>query len=311
MASFLENTKRFCYNFSNMNKKIAVILGIVILFLGGLYFGRHWLRDQWAIMNKPDLPSPTAYQEKQPQENSVNAELPEGPPSHIEGGVSESENFKLESSPQNAEPQKKPEPADPLAGDVEIPAELNLDVPWMSQAPHANWDYPYQEACEEASMIMVHAFYKGRTGKIPVDEADSEIKKLVDYQNEKLGYYEDTTAEETAQLMRDYYGYKDVRVFPVYEAKDIQAVLARGYPVIMPFSGKELDNPNFRNGGPLYHMLVVKGYTDDGHFITGDPGTRLGQDFIYTFENIMESVHDWNGGNVTQGKKLMIVALPN
>lgn len=295
-----------------MNKKITVILGIIILLLGGLYFGRHWLRDQWALMNKPDLPAPTAYKEKEAQnDNSLNAALPEGPPSHIEGGISESENFKLESSPQNAEPQKSPEPADPLAGDVQIPAELNLDVPWMSQAPHANWDYPYQEACEEASMIMVDAFYKGKSGKIPVDTADAEIQKLVDYQNEKLGYYKDTTAEETAQIIRDYYGYKDVRVFPVYEAKDIQAVLARGYPVIMPFSGKELDNPNFRNGGPLYHMLVVKGYTDDEHFITGDPGTRLGQDFIYTFENILDSNHDWNGGNVITGDKLMIVVLPN
>lgn len=295
-----------------MNKKIAVILGIVILFLATLYFGRHWLRDQWFLMNKPDLPSPTAHQEKQPQDdNVVNADIPEGPPSHIEGGVSESENFKLESSPQNAEPHKKPAPTDPLAGDVEIPTELNLDVPWLSQAPHANWDMPYQEACEEASIIMVDAFYEGRAGKIPVDEADAEIKKIIDYQNENLGYYKDTTAEETAQLMRDYYGYEDVRVFPLNQAKDIQAVLARGYPVIVPFSGKELENPNFRNGGPLYHMMVIKGYTADGKFITGDPGTRLGQDFIYTFENILESAHDWNDGNVTQGDKLMIIALPD
>ncbi|MBD3281610.1 hypothetical protein GF391_02580 [Candidatus Uhrbacteria bacterium] len=298
-----------------MKRKIAIILGLMLVILIGLYFGRHWLRDQWTLMNKPDLPSPTAYQDKVTENSSdtIDADLPEGPPSHIEGGVSASENFKLESSPQTKDPvrDQKKEVTDPLAGDVEIPTELNLDVPWMSQAPHANWDYPYQEACEEASMIMVDAFYDGRTGKIPVDEADDEILKIVEYQNKTLGYYKDTTAEETAQLMRDYYGYSDVRVFPVTSAKDIQAVLARGYPVIMPFSGKELDNPNFRNGGPLYHMLVVKGYTDDGRFITGDPGTRLGQDFIYTFENLLESNHDWNGGNVPEGDQLMIVVLPN
>jgi hypothetical protein len=298
-----------------MKRKIIIILGILLLIGVGIYLGRHWLRDQWTLMNRPDLPSATAFQDKATTEadDSIDAELPAGPPSHIEGGISESQNYKLESSPQTKDPVKdlKPQVSDPLAGDVTIPDELNLDVPWMSQAPRANWDFPYQEACEEASMIMVDAFYEKRTGKLPVDEADAEILKLVDYQNQTLGDYKDTTAEETAQIIRDYYGYTDVRIFPVYEAKDIQSVLARGYPVIMPFSGKQLDNPNFKNGGPLYHMLVVKGYTNDGHFITGDPGTRLGQDFIYTFENLLESAHDWNGGNVTSGNRVMIVVLPN
>jgi Peptidase_C39 like family len=298
-----------------MKQKIIIILGILMLIVVGIYLGRHWLRDQYALMNRPDLPIPTAFQDKTSAESDgeIDAELPSGPPSHIEGGVSESKNFKLESSPQTKDPIKDPEPTvtDPLAGDVEIPAELNLDVPWMSQAPHANWDFPYQEACEEASMIMVDAFYDQRTGKLPVDEANSEILKLVDYQNQTLGDYKDTTAEDTAQIIRDFYNYTDVRVFPVSDAEDIKAVLARGYPVIMPFWGKALENPNFKNGGPLYHMLVVKGYTADGHFITGDPGTRLGQDFIYTFENLLESAHDWNGGNVSEGKKRMIVVLPN
>jgi len=295
-----------------MKRKIIIVFGILVFVAAGLYFGRHWLRDKWALMNRPDLPAATAYQDKNAESNgAINADLPQGPPSHIEGGISESESYKLESSPQTNEPQTETEPADPLAGDVAIPAELNLDVPWLSQAPKANWDYPYQEACEEASMVMVDAFYQKRTGKIPVDEADAEILKLVDYENKTLGDYKDTTAEETAQIIRDYYGYTDVRVFPVSEALDIQSVLARGYPVIMPFWGKALENPNFRNGGPLYHMLVVKGYTDDGHFITGDPGTRLGQDYIYTFENLLESAHDWNGGNVSEGKKMMIVVLPN
>lgn len=296
-----------------MNKKVALIIAVIVLLAGGLYFGRHWLRDQWTLLMRPDLPAPMAFQEGQSKnnDNGIQADLPAGPPSHVEGGVSESENFKLESSPQTGEPQKQPEPADPLAGDVMLPSELNLDVPWMSQAPHANWDLPYQEACEEASMIMVDAFYKKRTGKIPVTEADAEILKLVDYQNKTLGDYKDTSAEETAQVIRDYYGYQDVRVLPVSSAKDIQSVLARGYPVIMPFWGKSLQNPNFRNGGPYYHMLVVKGYTADNRFITGDPGTRLGQDYLYSFENIIESARDWNDGNVPEGAKFMIIVLPN
>ena len=32
--------------------------------------------------------------------------------------------------------------------------EINLDVPFTSQAPHLNWDQPYQDFCEEASVLM-------------------------------------------------------------------------------------------------------------------------------------------------------------
>ncbi len=295
-----------------MNKKVAPIIIVALIVVGSLYLGRHWLRDQWTLFMRPDLPPPVAFQDSQLSDSSsIKADLPAGPPSHIEGGISESENFKLESSPQTGDSQKQIESSDPLVGDVMIPAELNLDVPWMSQAPHANWGMPYQEACEEASMIMVDAFYKKRTGKIPVAEADAEILKLVDYQNKILGDYKDTSADETAQIIRDYYNYKDVRVLPVSSPKDIQAVLARGYPVIMPFWGKALQNPNFRNGGPYYHMLVIKGYTADNRFITGDPGTRLGQDYLYSFQNIIDSAHDWNNGNVPEGNKVMIIVLPN
>ena len=49
----------------------------------------------------------------------------------------------------------------------------------------------------------------------------------------------------------------------------------RGVPVLLPAAGRLLRNPYFSGQGPLYHMLVVKGYTRDGKIITDDPGTRL------------------------------------
>ena len=59
--------------------------------------------------------------------------------------------------------------------------------------------------------------------------------------------------------------------------------------------------------GPLYHMLVVKGYTKDGTIITNDPGTRRGADFLYDPDALFNAVHDWNGGNVNEGAKVMVV----
>lgn len=285
-----------------MTRKSIVTLTVLLIFAGGVFYGRHWILGFWFDLNRPKLPPPTTFE----QERVVGAEqiLPAAP-SPVEGGLSVSENFLLESSPQT---QK--ENQDPLTKFFDIPAKINLAVPWMSQAQNANWDMPYQEACEEASMLMVDGFYEKKERFAP-DSADQLILKLVAYENKIRGDYKDTDANETAQIIRDYLGYKDVRLIPFKTADEIKNIVGRGYPVIIPFSGKELKNPNFRNGGPLFHMLVVKGYTDDGFFITGDPGTRKGEDYVYPLGRIVEAAHDWNGGDVANGDKVMIVIMPN
>jgi hypothetical protein len=81
----------------------------------------------------------------------------------------------------------------------------------------------------------------------------------------------------------------------------------KGVPVIIPASGKELQNPNFRNGGPPYHMLVMKGYLADGRWIVNDPGTRKGADYLYGKQLLLNAVHDWNGGDVPRGSSVAFV----
>jgi hypothetical protein len=41
------------------------------------------------------------------------------------------------------------------------PPKQQLDVPFTSQAPAGNWLEPWQNACEETSVIMVTNFFKG------------------------------------------------------------------------------------------------------------------------------------------------------
>lgn len=283
-----------------MKSKIAIIIGGILILAGASYMMRHKISDAWYEFNRPDLPKALAYTE----ETLAETQVTQAPAAPVEGGMSTSEHFALESSPQ-----QKVEPKDPLQSDVQIPTDINLDVPWMSQAPFSDWGEPYQEACEEASMIMLDKFFDKQTYIAPAD-ADKAIQDLVAYENTTRGDYKDTTAEETAVILREKFGYTDVRVMPFDTSDDIKNIVGRGIPVIIPFSGKELKNPNFRNGGPLYHMLVVKGYTADGLFITADPGTRKGKDYTYSFSRIVEAAHDWNGGNVVEGEKVMIVVLP-
>jgi hypothetical protein len=183
---------------------------------------------------------------------------------------------------------------------------VNLAVPFTSQAPKADWSMPYQEACEETSLLMVNAFLSG-AGAFTPDTADAQILELVEWEKTHFGYYEDTTAEEVAETARERFSYAKSRAVKIKSIADIKAVLNRGLPVIIPAAGRQLFNPNFSGAGPKYHMLVVKGYTKDGKIITNDPGTRRGADYVYEADVLWNAIHDWNGGDVDNGAKMMVV----
>lgn len=186
-----------------------------------------------------------------------------------------------------------------------VPAERNLKVPFTSQAPHANWDEDHEEFCEEASVLMVGRYFEDRT-IANKDDAEAALQRLKARELELFGYFKDTTAEETARLLEDVYAV-ETELLRDPTVAQLKAALAESRLVIVPAAGRQLGNPNFRQPGPLYHMLVLKGYTKDGQFITNDPGTRKGADYVYPFERVMTALHDWNGGDVSNGAKVAIV----
>jgi len=273
---------------------ITALFLIIILGTGGFVF-RGELRnllDFKQIVEQASLPKETAADEAQYQEEAISEEANTNSEIAADDSSEGSEQEVLGAATEN-----KP-----------LPAEINLKVPFTPQAPHANWELPYGEACEEASALMVHYFFEKKT--FTKESADKEIKKLVDFQNKKYGFYKDSTADETARFIKDHWKYKKVRVIPA-SIDAIKQELAAGRPVIIPAAGRLLGNPNFRRPGPLYHMLVVKGYTKDGKFITNDPGTRNGANYVYDQKVLMNAIHDWNGGDVNKGKKVIIVVEKN
>lgn len=267
-----------------MNSKLRTLLIIILalLILGAaMYATRGMLRDWWQELNTQPVPEAVTFEEiGNTDRNTDYAD---------DIDVADED----ETSAVDAE--------------INIPVTLNLDIPFTSQAPHANWDLPYQEACEEASMLMAARFLQGRAITGP-DDADSAILELVDFANVELGYPIDMTAEETAKAIEDFY---NLRTEVLYEFTwdDIKTALVQGYPVIVPAAGRELGNPNFTSPGPVYHMLVIKGYTES-RVITNDPGTRNGADYSYDYDVLYNAIHDWNGGNVTEGKKVIIIVKP-
>lgn len=182
-----------------------------------------------------------------------------------------------------------------------LPSKAYLDVPFLVQAPNANWDARHEEACEEASLAMVNHYIKGTK----ILDPDAELDKILTFQ-EQNGYKVDVTISQLNQMAGDFYGLKSGRVIKNATKETIQKEIAGGKPVIIPAAGKLLPNPNFRNGGPNYHMLVVKGYDEKG-FITNDPGTRLGNNFHYDYNDLINAIHDWNESNIQNGEKNVLV----
>ena len=241
---------------------------------------------------------PTAQAEG---EAFIRLEMPEEEGGEVErgrGGEDEQDIVAESTVEENETPKEE------IATSLGTPATINLQIPFMVQAPNADWDELHDAACEEAAAIMLTAYYEGET-EITTDEAETRIMDAVTWEAETFGYHLDTTSAETAQMIREHFGLANAQVFVIDSIDDIKERLAAGHPVIVPAYGKILGNPNFRNGGPLYHNLVIKGYTDT-KFITNDPGTRRGADYVYDFETLWNAIHDWNGGDVPNGAKVMI-----
>lgn len=188
-----------------------------------------------------------------------------------------------------------------------LPSTFAIAVPFMSQAPHANWDDPYQEACEEAALLMVHRFLQGEGGvAIPPDSADRDLLALVRWEENK-GYGQDVTLAQLGDIARNYYGYTPV-IQEDITVESIKELLVAGYPVIIPAAGRELSNPYFSGEGPWYHMLVITGY-DRNEFITNDPGTRRGEGYKYAYDVLIAAIHDWTGvkEETSTGEKRMMI----
>lgn len=186
------------------------------------------------------------------------------------------------------------------------PTSVTLEVPFTSQAPTGDWNLPYQEACEEASLIMVNYFLKGESLSSSV--ADREIIDLVEWETEN-GYIVDISAAETGDIAEAYYGLTSQVYYDDEASLDkIRELLAAGHPVIIPAAGHTLDNPNYSGDGPPYHMVVIIGYDESG-FITHDPGTQSGGSYHYSNETIDAAIHDWNGSKSTvdSGRRALLV----
>lgn len=234
---------------------------------------------------------------------------------HSENPASE----EVASVPEEIPPLAHPDPVpEPVAVPVEekekkevIPVSIPaLSVPFTSQAPSAKWgDDTFQNGCEEASLAMAAYWISGKP--LTKEIAEREIVALSAFERKDIGHAVDTSAADTAKLFRGYYGTGTAEVRYDISAADIRAALAEGAAVIVPTNGRKLGNPNFKQPGPLTHMLVVIGYdAATKEFITNDPGTRLGKGYRYGEKVLLGAIRDYPTGRhlpIAEERTAMIV----
>ena len=218
---------------------------------------------------------------------------------------------------------------------IELPKKIENKVPFLVQSPFAKWDELHEEACEEASLIMLKyyndslingvdspanegkfALNKKIIGKdsfvILKERAEDEIQKLVKYQIKKYGDFHDTDAKTTKEIGEEYFKLDNLKVIKDFQAVDLKKELAQGNIILIPTAGREIKNPYFSGAGPLYHNLVITGYNDAKNtFITNDPGTRRGENYEYKQQLLYNAIHDFPGdkNKILEGKKRAVVLI--
>lgn len=244
-----------------------IIIGVLVLAVA--YLNRSEVRD-WAVaLTRPALPSaqPHATPTRSP-------------------GVSATQ------VPATATPR---------------PTAVNLAVPFVPQAPYQVWDLDHEEFCEEASVLMVVSYVHADATVTDKAVAEADLQDIKSWELAHIGFFEDTTAAQTLRIITEKYNVAQAHLVYNPTVQQLKDFLLARKAVIVPSAGRLLGNPNFSGIGPLYHMLVLKGFTADGQFVTNDPGTRKGADYRYTADVIMNAMHDWNNGDVNNGAKVVIV----
>jgi len=186
-----------------------------------------------------------------------------------------------------------------------LPEKYLLAIPFYSQAPLSKWDTFHEEMCEEASVLNAGLYLENK--KLTKDQFEAELQKMKKMEEKELGVWKSTTVSQIKKVADLYFeGKIKSKILDNPTIEQIESQVVAGNPVTVPLSGRDIGNPNFTPPGPVYHMLVVKGF-DSQNFITNDVGTRKGDSYTYKKDVIMKNIHDWNEKDIHLGASRVLV----
>lgn len=191
-----------------------------------------------------------------------------------------------------------------------LPASKEISVPFTSQAPEGQWQEPWQNACEEASIVMVQNFYKDEG--LTVEKARQQILDVFKLKKLTAPASKDESLERVAEIINSGNLIWQARVVTDPSLAEIKAELAANHPIIAPVYAPLLLNPSYTSPGPNYHVIVITGYDDaSSEFITNDPGISQGKEYRYPYEVLLEALHDYlaNKDYTAGAKRLLFTEL--
>lgn len=192
----------------------------------------------------------------------------------------------------------------------QIPESKNLNVPFSPQAPQADWQEPWLNACEETSIIMADNFYRDK--KISPEQARAQILKILEVKEESFGESKDESMERVAEIINlaDLSWKAIVSVNPLLN--DIKKELAEGRPIIAPVDVRLLINSPYVGTNIDYHVLIISGYDEKAEeFIVQDPGIKSGKNDRYGYQNFYDAINDYLPNSWPSGRKAVLFTSRN
>jgi len=175
---------------------------------------------------------------------------------------------------------------------LQIPKSYDLpNVIFYSQAPYWNRNEPYQNACEEASILLAYYYIKNK--RPSKSEYKTDLLNLMAREQNNLWHHKDTTIEEFLYLIKNFLEVDKSYLIVNPTVEQIKTEISKWNIIIAPFRGKELKNPHYSLGGPYYHVMVIKGY-DENNFITHDVWTSRWENRKYSIDTIMSALANWD-----------------
>lgn len=171
---------------------------------------------------------------------------------------------------------------------IELPNSYSLNVPFVMQAPLANWDV-HDDSCEEAGILLAHYYYL----QLPLskEEADRELKNMIADQVAENGQQVDIFAEEIAKFANEYFGYDEARVMNG-EKENMKYEIVKGNPVIVLTTASYLKSEKNDYPEMDYHIVLAVGFDEYG-FIVHDVGTYSGENTHYSYGVLDQAMSDY------------------
>jgi hypothetical protein len=193
-----------------------------------------------------------------------------------------------------------------------IPGYHQITTAFIPQSPEKNWQEPWQDSCEEASLLTVKYYYQKTTPSLPT--LLNDYQHIFSYENQN-GWTHDVNLKQISQISSILFKLKPIIVInPTID--NIKEYLLQDVPVIVPANGKILyqENKHFKSEGPWYHNLVILGYDDaTAQFTVHDVGTQFGAYYKYSYSLLMSSIHDFppsgNKEDINTGDKKILILL--